>query len=55
MISLVVTLVLRCRVVSLLSFFRIYLQAFWTGIAVKRQTTSNETMASLLEISRMVT
>ena len=55
MISSVVSLVLRCRVVSSLSFFRIYSQAFLTGIAVKSETTSNETMVSSSEISRLVT
>ena len=44
MISSEVRLVLKCRVVSSLSFFRIYSQAFSTGIAVKSETTSNDTI-----------
>ena len=55
MISSEVRLVLKCRVVSSLSFFRIYSQAFSTGIAVKSETTSNDTMASSSEISRLAT
>ena len=42
MISSEVRLVLKCRVVSSLSFFRIYSQAFSTEIAVKSEATSND-------------
>ena len=41
--------------VSSLSFFQIYSQAFSTGIAVKSETASNDTMASSPEISRLAT
>ena len=51
MMSSVLRLVLKCKVLSLFNLFRMYSQALFTGIAVKSDTTSNETVTSSSEIS----
>ena len=53
--SSVLRLVLRCNVLSLFNLSRRYLQALFAGIAVKSDTTSNETITSSSEISILAT
>jgi len=53
--SSVLRLVLRCNVLSLFYLSRMYPQALFTGIAVKSDTTSNETITSSSEISILAT
>ena len=53
--SSVLRLVLDRNVLSLFNLLRMYSQALLTGIAVKSDTTSNETITSSSEISILAT
>jgi len=51
--SSLVRLVLDCNLLSFFNLFRIYSQALLTGIAVKSDTTSNDTITSSSEVITM--